>query len=61
MDTKLLGQFDKEIKIEYRGEIYRVRDNGSACRNADRVYRNVRLMKFGLLERLVLVPGLHAH
>lgn len=32
MDTKLLGQFDKELKIEYRGEIYRVRDNGSVCR-----------------------------
>ena len=32
MDTALLGQFDKELEVEYRGEIYRVRDNGSVCR-----------------------------
>jgi len=32
MDTKLLDQFDKELEIEYRGEMYRVRDNGSVCR-----------------------------
>jgi HNH endonuclease len=32
MDTGLLHQFDKELAAEYRGEMYRVRDNGSACR-----------------------------
>ena len=32
MDTRLLNQFDKELEIEYRGEMYRVRDNGSVCR-----------------------------
>jgi hypothetical protein len=32
MDTRLLDQFDKELEIEYRGEVYRVRDNGSVCR-----------------------------
>ena len=32
MNTKLLDQFDKELEIEYRGEIYRVRDNGSVFR-----------------------------
>jgi hypothetical protein len=32
MDTRLLDQFDKELEIEYRGEMYRVRDNGSVCR-----------------------------
>ena len=32
MDTGLLHQFDKELAVEYRGEMYRVRDNGSVCR-----------------------------
>ena len=32
MDTRLLHQFDKEFAVEYRGETYRVRDNGSVCR-----------------------------
>jgi hypothetical protein len=32
MDTRLLNQFDKELEVEYRGETYRVRDNGSVCR-----------------------------
>ena len=32
MNTKLLYQFDKELEVEYRGEVYRVRDNGSVCR-----------------------------
>jgi HNH endonuclease len=32
MDTRLLDQFDKELEVEYRGETYRVRDNGSVCR-----------------------------
>ena len=32
MDTRLLNQFDKELEIEYRGEMYRVRDNGSVWR-----------------------------
>ena len=33
MNTKLLDQFDKELEVEYRGEMYRVRDNGSVCRH----------------------------
>jgi hypothetical protein len=32
MDTGLLNQFDKELEIEFRGEMYRVRDNGSVYR-----------------------------
>jgi hypothetical protein len=32
MDTGLLHQFDKELAVEYRGEMYRARDNGSVCR-----------------------------
>jgi len=32
MNAKLLDQFDKELEVEYRGEMYRVRDNGSVCR-----------------------------
>ena len=32
MDTRLLDQFDKELEVEYRGEMYRVRDNGSVYR-----------------------------
>ena len=32
MDTGLLHQFDKELAVEYRGEMYRVRDNGSVSR-----------------------------
>jgi hypothetical protein len=32
MDTGPLHQFDKELEIEYRGEMYRVRDNGSVFR-----------------------------
>jgi hypothetical protein len=32
MDTRLLDQFDKELEAEYRGEMYRVRDNGSVYR-----------------------------
>jgi hypothetical protein len=32
MNTKLLDQFDKELEVEYRGEMYRVRDNGSVRR-----------------------------
>jgi len=32
MNTKLLDQFDKELEVEYHGEMYRVRDNGSVCR-----------------------------
>jgi hypothetical protein len=32
MEWKLLAQFDKELETEYRGEMYRVRDNGSVCR-----------------------------
>jgi hypothetical protein len=32
MNAELLGQFDHEFKVEYRGEVYRVRDNGSVCR-----------------------------
>jgi hypothetical protein len=33
MDTGLLYQFDRELAVEYRGETYRVRDNGSVCRH----------------------------
>jgi hypothetical protein len=32
MDTRLLHQFDKELSVEYRGETYRARDNGSVYR-----------------------------
>ena len=32
MDTRLLHQFDKELTVEYRGETYRARDNGSVYR-----------------------------
>jgi hypothetical protein len=32
MDTRLLHQFDKELTVEYRGEAYRARDNGSVSR-----------------------------
>src|SRR6516225_10351934 len=32
MDTRLLHQFDKELTVEYRGETYRARDNGSMYR-----------------------------
>jgi hypothetical protein len=32
MDTRLLHQFDKELAVEYRSEMYRVRDNGSVYR-----------------------------
>jgi hypothetical protein len=32
MDTRLLDQFEKELEVEYRGEMYRVRDNGSVYR-----------------------------
>src|SRR5689334_6149341 len=28
----LIDQFDRELKTTYRGEIYRVRDNGAVCR-----------------------------
>ena len=31
-DTGLLHQFDQELEVEYRGEMYRVRDNGAVCR-----------------------------
>jgi hypothetical protein len=31
-DTGLLHQFDQELEVEYRGEMYRVRDNGSVFR-----------------------------
>jgi hypothetical protein len=30
--TSLLGQFDRELEAAYRGEVYRVRDNGAVCR-----------------------------
>jgi hypothetical protein len=32
MDTQLLDQFDRELEVDYRGEVYRVRDNGAVCR-----------------------------
>lgn len=32
LGTELLDQFEQELEVEYRGEIYRVRDNGSVCR-----------------------------
>jgi hypothetical protein len=32
METRLLDQFDREFEAEYRGELYRVRDNGAVCR-----------------------------
>jgi len=30
--TDLLNQFERELEVEYRGEMYVVRDNGSVCR-----------------------------
>jgi len=30
--TSLLDQFDRELEAAYRGEVYRVRDNGAVCR-----------------------------
>jgi hypothetical protein len=30
--TILLDQFDRELEATYRGEVYRVRDNGAVCR-----------------------------
>jgi hypothetical protein len=30
--TNLLDQFDRELEAAYRGEVYRVRDNGAVCR-----------------------------
>jgi hypothetical protein len=32
MDERLLNEFNQELEVEYRGEHYRVRDNGSLCR-----------------------------
>ena len=32
MDMRLLDQFDRELEVKYRGEVYRVRDNGAVCR-----------------------------
>ncbi len=32
MDARQLDEFDKELEVEYRDEIYLVRDNGSVCR-----------------------------
>src|SRR5262245_8011064 len=30
--VSLLDQFDQELEVAYRGEVYRVRDNGAVCR-----------------------------
>jgi hypothetical protein len=32
LDAGLIDQFDQELEVEYRGEQYRVRDNGAVCR-----------------------------
>jgi hypothetical protein len=43
MNTELLGKFDREREVEYRGEKYRVRDNGAVCRQCKPDYRKRRL------------------
>jgi hypothetical protein len=32
LKARLLDQFDHELEVAYRGESYRVRDNGAVCR-----------------------------
>ena len=43
MNKELLGKFDQELEVEYRDEIYRVRDNGAVCRQCKPVRRTRRL------------------
>jgi hypothetical protein len=52
MDTRLLDQFDKELEVEYRGEMFHVRDE-----IADQTGANVHSMKSGLLENLALLQA----
>jgi hypothetical protein len=52
--TILLDQFDHELEATYRGEVYRVRDNGAVCRQrkpGDRKRRLDELWTFGVPNR----------
>ncbi len=43
METGQLDQFDREVDVEYRGEVYHARDNGAVCRQVKPDQRKRRL------------------
>src|SRR5262245_37977733 len=58
MKTGLLDKFDQELEVEYRGELYRVRDNGAVSRRRKSGQRKRPLddiWTFGSAN--VLIPG----